>query len=85
MNLRDHKADRDECIPGRIFTVSELWGPFPCEMEGCTNHEVFSILLTDEENAKLKESSGPEAVIQIFDEKLGLALCDKHMEEVRGC
>jgi len=62
----------------RYFTVSELWGPFPCEFPGCPEKAVFTIRLTDEENARLPEQCGPEAVRFIFANKLGTAVCDSH-------
>jgi hypothetical protein len=59
----------------RRFTVGELWGPFPCEVDGCREKECFTILLTDEENKSLPMQSGPEAVAYIFKHNLGKAEC----------
>jgi len=66
----------------RNFTVSELWGPFPCEYPGCKNKECFSILLSSAENKQLPEQSGPEAVKYIFDNKLGIAICERHTYDI---
>lgn len=63
----------------RDFTVSELWGPFACEHPGCTEQEAWTIRLTDEENASLPQQYGPEAVTYIFQNRLGVALCEKHL------
>ena len=63
----------------RYFTVSELWGPFACEHPGCTEQEAWTIKLTDEENASLPVESGPEAITFILLNKLGVALCEKHL------
>jgi len=61
----------------RYFTVSELWGPFACEVDGCQGQEAFTIALNFMENESLPEHSGPEAVKFIFDKKLGITMCDK--------
>ncbi|MCK4782154.1 MAG: hypothetical protein KAV87_00275 [Desulfobacteraceae bacterium] len=70
-------------ITGRVFTVGDLWGPFPCEAEGCTEIECYSIFLTDDENNRLPVDHGPKAVVYIFDNKLGTALCDKCLKAAR--
>ena len=62
----------------RYFTVSEEWGPFPCEHPDCTEQEVYTIRLTDEESERLLEKSGSKAVSFIFNNKLGTAVCTKH-------
>ena len=63
----------------RYFTISELWGPVQCEHPGCTK-DTFTIRLTDEENKRLPEQSGPRAIRFIFDNGLGKGVCDKHRE-----
>jgi len=60
----------------RYFKFSELYGPFPCEVDGCQAQGAFTIALTDKENKSLPEQAGPEAVKFIFDKKLGVAICD---------
>lgn len=62
----------------RDFWFSELWGPFDCEVKGekCKT-TAWMITLTDEENAKLPEQTGPDAASFILREKLGIAVCDK--------
>lgn|GEM_PF-247141 len=61
----------------RLFTFSELWGPFPCEHPDCTK-QTFTVILTDEENARLPEESGEKAAAFILRHKLGKAVCDEH-------
>ena len=61
----------------RMFTVSELWGPYGCSVKGCRNQS-FNIFLTEEENGRLKEKNGPNAVIQMCEENIGVVLCKKH-------
>lgn len=68
----------------RYFTVSELWGPFPCENKGCDNSVAFTIKLTEEENKSLPEQHGPDAVRFIFKNKLGVAMCDECMETIES-
>lgn len=64
----------------RDFMLSELYGPVPCEHPGCTDKDAFTIRLTDEENNQLPKKSGSAAVIFIFKNKLGTALCDNHLK-----
>ena len=59
----------------RYFTVGELFGPFPCEQEGCNHPIAWTIKLTAEENNSLPEQQGPYAVQYIFENKLGTSLC----------
>ena len=66
----------------RIFTVSELYGPLPCEhKEGDVKceKEAFAILLSAEENASLPEDSGPVAVRHILRKGVGIVLCEEHL------
>lgn len=65
----------------RVFEFSELWGPFSCEHAGCKK-ETFSVVLTDVENERLPEASGPVAVDFILKNRLGTAACDQHLKEV---
>jgi hypothetical protein len=60
----------------RYFTVGELWGPCPCLVDGCPSYLAWTIKLTAEENNKLPEQSGPEAVKYIFKHKLGIPMCE---------
>lgn len=64
-------------MPHRYFTVSELYGPFPCEQKDCNNTEAWTIKLTAEENKSLPEQHGPDAVKHIFKNKLGVTICDE--------
>jgi hypothetical protein len=64
----------------RVFTVNEVWGPFPCDHPGC-KRDAFTLLLTDEEDQSLPEKTGPEAVRFIFKNKLGVATCEEHEKE----
>ena len=79
-------------MPEHLFTVGELWGPFPCEEVVDGNKcgiDCFSLVLTDTEvnqmNTALPDevicgmARGPEAVRYIFKQKLGKALCDRHL------
>lgn len=60
-----------------MVTISELWGPLPCECKeaGCEK-ESWSIILTKEEYQKLKEKSGSKMVKYVLDNKLGEVICD---------
>ena len=65
----------------RIFSVSELWGPYRCEHEHDGKKcgaETFDIVLTDEENGLLPEETGPKAITFILQNRLGRALCEVH-------
>ncbi len=57
----------------RLYTVNmDLWGPLkPCN---CGNKSV-GIILTEEENERLPEDSGPTATHYIFANKLGTDIC----------
>ena len=59
----------------RLFTVGELCGLMRCEMEGC-HHWTDTIVLTNEENDSLPEKYGPNAVKYIFDNHIGVVMCD---------
>ena len=65
----------------RIFTFSELWGPFPCEHPGCEN-DAFAVVLSDEENRSLPEAHGSRAAAFILRKKLGTAACDECLKFV---
>ena len=60
----------------RLFTVGELWGPMRCEKEGC-HHWTDTIALTNNENDSLPEKYGHNAVEYIFDNHLGVVMCDE--------
>ena len=62
----------------RLYTVSELWGPFTCEEPLC-NQPTFSFELTVDENLSLPEVYGPEATGFILKNKLGKARCNEHL------
>ncbi len=66
----------------RDFMLNELYGPIPCEHKTETvrdcKEDTLIVRLTDEENAKLPEPSGPVATKYILKERLGTALCEKH-------
>ncbi|HEY4490333.1 MAG TPA: hypothetical protein VJC12_03750 [Candidatus Paceibacterota bacterium] len=65
----------------RIFTFSELYGPFPCEEKGC-DKESFAAVLTDDQNSSLPSQTGPEAARFILDNGIGVMLCDEHLEKL---
>ena len=67
----------------RLFTVSEAWGPYDCEIKerGCTNH-AWTFVLSDEENESLPEETGPEAVKHILTKRLGKAACDPCLDSM---
>lgn len=60
----------------RIFTFSELFGQFPCEMDGCDN-QASTVVLTEEENKSLPEEYGPKAARFILEKPLGRMVCDE--------
>ena len=66
----------------RLFRLGEEWGPVRCEEimpNGDRCGELsWCIELTDEENASLPESTGPRAMLSIYDRHLGKVLCHKH-------
>lgn len=79
--IQKHLQANAEVVPlsGRLFTVGELWGPFPCEV--CELESTFTIKLSDDENNSLPEQFGPVAVRHIFDNKLGIAICSDCLKE----
>ena len=57
----------------RVFTVNlDLWGPLKKCVCGA---ESECIVLTDSENSQLPEDSGPNAVVAIYRNKLGVDRC----------
>ena len=71
----------------RLFTISELWGPCTCEKEIAPrvvcNKESWCIVLSDEENSTLPKQIGPEAIRFIFTSGMGIAMCKKHLKELK--
>lgn len=63
----------------RIFTFSELYGPFQCEADADCCRETFDVVLADEENAKLPEQNGSKAANYITANKIGIATCMIHL------
>ena len=72
------KKSSEEKIVVRFFTTNEVYGPFPCECGDCGNR-TFTVRLSKEENESLPEPRGHRAIRFIFEEKIGLAVCKKHM------
>lgn len=64
-----------------IFTFSEAWGPFKCEVPGCTK-EAWNVILSDDEYTTLPDTGGSIVADYILHNKLGTAICKsclKHM------
>ena len=59
----------------RIFSFSEVYGPFPCEIDGCKEF-TFECALSDEENNALPEQSGAKAAMHIISKGVGKMICE---------
>jgi hypothetical protein len=64
----------------RIFSFSETYGPFTCESPQCKKIS-WDCLLTDEENKKLPEQTGPVAAKHILKNGIGKMLCEDCLEK----
>ena len=64
----------------RIFSFSELHGPFTCESQQCKQIS-YDCFLTDEENKTLPKQSGPTAAKYILENGIGIMLCENCLKK----
>lgn len=69
----------------RVITISELWGPFPCEYKekDCDGNS-FAFILAKEEYKKIEKKFGSEMIRLILDNKLGKVICSSCLEKMIG-
>lgn len=64
-----------------IFSFSELWGPFVCEVPGCTD-PAWDAFLTDDDVASLPEDEHPARTNAILQKGIGTMVCERHLPKV---
>lgn len=74
-----------------IFTYSETWGPFNCEVPDCADH-CFAVVVTPEDYELLLKSHPDiddhpdgdryEMSVAVIRGKQGVAVCDKHWPNI---
>jgi len=84
-HLRTIAKEMDDEDLDRVFTYSELFGPFACEIEGCKETECYTIVLTEEEMKQVpKNVDRHEQAAWVIGVKIGCAMCDDHAKEKVG-
>lgn len=63
-----------------LFSLGEAWGPVSCEDPGCAcKRDIQTVQLTEKEWKQLLNIPGSKAAAVIIEEKMGTALCSKHL------
>lgn len=65
-----------------IFTFSDEWGPFKCEVPGCTK-EAWNVILSDDEYMTLPDTGGPAVANYILRNKLGTTVCKTCLKQTQ--
>ena len=63
----------------RLYSISEVFGPVKCEINKC-GKEAWTFMLSKYEDSILVINRGPEATQQIFQQSLGTAMCEHHLD-----
>ena len=65
----------------RLFSYSELFGPFSCEAAGCENEHCYMIVISTEEFENLPPGRRENQAAVVCKNQIGRVVCQKHLKE----